>query len=416
MLPIKRKFTSFIILCITLLLTSCSQIKENVEEIADNEQNYVGVSIHDFFEQDISGVSKAGFQYVRLDLMWSKIEKDKGIYDFSSSGFDELMENLKKYGLKPYFILGYSNELYEKGQSVVTDEGREAFKNFVTAAVNRYGEEGTIWEIWNEPNLEKFWNGQPSYNNYFELVKTVEPVIKNKKGIVVTPAISSVNSSTLDWLNNVFKLGLLDYTDYISIHPYRDGIPETALEDYTKVRNLIGKYTEKHIPLISGEWGYSAAHFVDSGNKESTQAQYITRSLLVNNMADIQMSILYNWKNTGNNESDAQSNFGIVYNNGKPKTGFSAIKTYNEILTGFLYNERISTQNKENYLLKYRNSKDQIVYVYWTTGNTNKEGIELSGNEGDLVSMVGKRSSITWNGKIILNFTSAPSYIVLKEK
>lgn len=45
------------------------------------------------------------------------------------------------------YVLDYSNPLYEKKKSIVTEQGREAFANYVKAIMQRYSEQGAIWEI-----------------------------------------------------------------------------------------------------------------------------------------------------------------------------------------------------------------------------------------------------------------------------
>ena len=58
-------------------------------------------------------ISDAGFNMVRTDLFWSVIETTKGVYDFESFGYDTLTRELIKEDIRPYYVLDYSNTLYE---------------------------------------------------------------------------------------------------------------------------------------------------------------------------------------------------------------------------------------------------------------------------------------------------------------
>ena len=86
-----------------------------------------GVNIH-FTKQtpgELAMIRAAGFKWVRMDLNWGGIEREKGNYDFSE--YDGLVADLTKNGLKGYFILDYANDRYDGGLSPHTDEGRAAF-------------------------------------------------------------------------------------------------------------------------------------------------------------------------------------------------------------------------------------------------------------------------------------------------
>ena len=123
-------------------------------------------------------ISDAGFNMVRTDLFWSAIETKKGVYDFKTYGYDTLTKELIKEDIRPYYVLDYSNTLYEKhGASIVTNKGREAFNRYVDEATRRYKNKGIIWEVWNEPNLDS-WVPQPNIERIFLVIKAN---IKNDK-------------------------------------------------------------------------------------------------------------------------------------------------------------------------------------------------------------------------------------------
>ncbi|MBK9389972.1 MAG: hypothetical protein IPN68_07195 [Bacteroidetes bacterium] len=95
--------------------------------------------------------------------------------------------------------------------------------------------------------------------------------------------------------------------------------PETAVEDYKKIRELITRYTtdgKPGIPIISGEWGYSSS---SKGVALETQAAYIVRMQLSNLLYGIPFSIWYDWKNDGPDPEEHEHNFGSVTNDLKPK-------------------------------------------------------------------------------------------------
>ena len=73
----------------------------------------VGVNIHFTrgHEKDLDLIAAAGFKFIRMDFSWGGTERAKGVYNWAD--YDELTANLKKRGLRAYYILDYSNGLYE---------------------------------------------------------------------------------------------------------------------------------------------------------------------------------------------------------------------------------------------------------------------------------------------------------------
>jgi len=81
--------------------------------------NGLGVNIHFRCEpRDLDLIAEAGFKFIRMDLTWSGIEQDKGVYDFEKLGYDALIKGCTKRDIRILYILDYSNKLYEPDRSV----------------------------------------------------------------------------------------------------------------------------------------------------------------------------------------------------------------------------------------------------------------------------------------------------------
>ena len=53
--------------------------------------NGFGVNIHFTGDpRDLDLIAQAGFKFVRMDLSWSGIEREKGVYNFERTGYDAL--------------------------------------------------------------------------------------------------------------------------------------------------------------------------------------------------------------------------------------------------------------------------------------------------------------------------------------
>lgn len=272
--------------------------------------NDFGVNIH-FTRQkpgELAMIRAAGFRWVRMDLGWGGTERTRGEYDFKE--FDLLVADLEWTGLKALFILDYGNKLYDDGLSPHTPEGRAAFAKWSAAAVKRYAGKGYLWEIWNEPNIPHFWKPTTNAADYVALALEASKAIRAAapKEAIIGPATSTVD---LKFLRTCFEGGLLEHWDAVSVHPYRQKPAGTVTNDYAKLRALIAEFApkEKVIPILSAEWGYSAAW---KNYDEASQAQMLTEMFTVNRAEKIPLSIWYDWKDDGTDPHEPEHHFGLV--------------------------------------------------------------------------------------------------------
>lgn len=376
--------------------------------------NGFGVNIH--FRRkarDLDLIASAGFKFIRMDLTWEAIEREKGVYKFEDAGYDALTDGCADRGIQILYILDYSNRLYESDQSVCTEEGRKAFAAFAETAASRYSGKKILWEIWNEPNLDHFWSPQPSVENYCSLVENTSSRIRkaDPSGLVIAPATSGI---PLDWLEKCFKKGLLKWLDALTVHPYRHQPPETVMEDYGNLRDLIKDYApeDKKIPIISGEWGYSLINWDKSHLSEEQQGQYLARMFLVNLYEGIPISIWYDWQDDGTDPNEREHHFGTMTHNLSPKPAYLVAKTLAHTLDGYSIIARLELESDEDLVLKLSNGENEAV-AFWTTGKEHEVTLPIDAGKGTLFSMLGDEKAISWGGEGLKVATSqSPQYLI----
>ncbi len=339
----------------------------------------VGTNIHFTRgnEKDLDLIAAAGIRVVRTDFKWDETERYQGVYDWSA--YDELAANLVKRGIRPLFILDYSNALYEESEhklwfnlwsyhevfSPRQTKSVAAFARWAAAAAQHFSKYQVIWEIWNEPNI-KFWKPKPNVEEYSRLALATCYAVRvaDPNSTIIGPA-----SSGLPWefLEGFFKAGALNCLDGVSVHPYRNTIPETVAADYIYLRKLVDKYTpvgrKEPIPILSGEWGYAT---VLLGRSQADQANYAVRMQLINMLFGIPLSIWYDWKNDGPDRSNHEHNFGMVQADLTPKYAYHALKTLTTQLNGFRLVQRLDIGKSNDYALLFKNAAGQSKIVAWT--------------------------------------------------
>jgi hypothetical protein len=381
----------------------------------------LGVNIH-FTDPDpgeLKMLAAAGFRWVRMDFVWQRTEPEKGKYDFSA--YDRLFKALDEYNIRPLFILDYANTLYDDGRAPYTTPGRQAFANWAAAAVSRYRGRGIIWEIYNEPNTG-FWTPQPKVSDYVALALETSRAIHTAAPVeqIIGPAVWGFD---FDFLEACFRAGLLEHWSAVSIHPYRKTDPETVVEDYARLRELITRHKPagKHVGIISSEWGYSAASF--NANEEK-QSALLSRQLLVNQSQGVSLSIWYDWQDDGQDPGQVEHHFGTVrpryYENREPvydaKPAYRAMKTLTSVLSGFCFAERMTSPalSADDYVLVFRGNGETRIAA-WTTGWLAKT-VTVPVSEGSyrVINHTGEvmaRKSST-RSSLVLNLTNAPQYVV----
>jgi hypothetical protein len=391
----------------------------------------VGVNIHFTRgqEQDLDLIAAAGCKWIRMDFFWAGIERKKGEYDWSA--YDELTANLEKRGLRALYILDYSNPLYEEtvtSKNPITGhehrdtaspqhpESVAAFARWAAAAAHHFRGRHILWEIWNEPNIS-FWKPKPDVKQYTALALATCKAIReaDPRATIIAPATSGI---PFEFLEEFFKSGVLAQLDAVSVHPYRgySKPPESAAEDYTKLRALIDRYAPKgkKLPILSGEWGY-ASH--TKGVSLETQAAFIVRQQLSNLLNGIPISIWYDWKSDGPDPNEREHNFGTVTHDLKPKPAYLALQTMTRELGGYRIVRRLDLGNEQDFVIILKDSPRNQKLAGWTRAAEHTVKIMLNRRAADKVALVtsqGERATAPTDGKtLLLELGSAPRYVTL---
>ena len=385
----------------------------------------LGVNVHFNTASDtnaeIEWLADLGFRFVRLDLLWNLVEQEKGQYDFSS--YEGLVGALSAHHIRSLCILAYNNPLYDNTPSppstVVgphTEEARKAFGRFAAASAAKFKGLGVVWEIWNEPDLDRFWQPKPNPDDYMALAKVAISAMRqaDPNAIIVAPALTGLEpkyQEAWNFLERCFVLGLLDHVDSLSVHPYRLGPPESAPFDFQRLRTLIASYAPKgkaNMPIISSEWGYSLTWV-----SQEQQAAYFVRLFLINLLNNLPLSIWYDWRDDGPDSKQMEQNFGIVKWNGQPKMVYFAVQTLTRELAGFRLERQVPLNSDADYALLFANGAIRK-QVLWITDKSHSVTLPAQGSSVTVTSMTGeKRTFPTTDGKLVLELTGSPQYLML---
>lgn len=192
----------------------------------------------------LDAAANLGVDGIRDSVPWGAIEKAAGKYDFSVPQAAWLDQALQK-GLAVTLTFANANALYDRGYTVYSDAGREAFANFVVATLQRYPNVSAV-EIGNEYNSNSFVTGPVATSSaanrddyYAKLVAAVDSAL-NRAGLDVELVGGATHSIPVDYFADLKALGTLGLLDAVSIHPYTTP-PEQFADQIEVLRGVIGK-------------------------------------------------------------------------------------------------------------------------------------------------------------------------------
>lgn len=334
--------------------------------------------------RQLEKIKATGFNYVRFDLWWDQVEADRGSYNWQK--FDRFMYDVRKAGLKADIILQGSNKLYSPRVSVPpekafgasflyaapsTPEAMEAFVAFAVAAVKHYGTDDIIWEFWNEPDGLAFWPPKADPVKFSVLAEKTCTALRD-----VAPEAKIIGPSTArlpsrgDVLHKQFfeafiKTPAKNCLDAISVHPYRhERAPETVIEDIKgKVRPFIAAYTDKKhtpLPVVVTEFGYSMADV-----SEEQQAAFALRLHLADLLADVPLTILYEWQDSAGMSEDLEQHFGMVDFHMEDKAGSTLLQRILPTIKDAVIVKRFPTSEPDCFALLIQQPNGDYQILAW---------------------------------------------------
>ncbi|HEY8090053.1 MAG TPA: adenylate/guanylate cyclase domain-containing protein [Polyangiaceae bacterium] len=261
---------------------------------AHADERQLGLNIHQSADVGVAVAAGCKGQIVRVDFDWYAAEPAQGSYDWSA--LDAVVAAATSKGLTVLATTGYTPTWASGGAANPTNNAvpvAGSYAAFVTAAVHRYAGRVTYWELWNEPNLSKFFSGTAQQYVDSVLVPGAAAVRAACAGCkVVGPALSTSGSAYADWMQTVLtkapgSLDVVSGHDYAVFDDMGGGgtSPDffskldhhrvvtvggtVVYEDPLSLRESMVTFGAASLPLWITETGYEAAY----GDATATAAQ-----------------------------------------------------------------------------------------------------------------------------------------------
>jgi hypothetical protein len=267
---VRHKAISRGLVLLTLLAVAASQSTTGIARLAGAPKYFFAITppVDDesfsSLTKDYQTLKHGGASWVRFRVDWGSIQPHQGArYHWSTP--NNLFAAAACTGLRPLpLILGaptWATAKQKTKEAPPTPRHRGDWGRFVRALVTRYGVNGTYWqathkcangtvnvpkapsldwEIWNEPDIPAYWNGNPSPANYALLLWKANQAIKS-----VNPTAKTVMSAprNVTYLKHLYNTSQLNANfNIFDIHPYSRTPVEAlkVLRDYRTTVNAQG--------------------------------------------------------------------------------------------------------------------------------------------------------------------------------
>ncbi len=443
----------------------------------DKLNTHIGASTH--FVRDgaakegLELLEKGGFGLAREGVYWRDYETEPGVYKLSDSSREYLNE-LSKTNIESLLLLYANNPIYDESAQALSfppESVLPKFKDYISAVLNEPLIKNNIKmiEIWNEPDIMKYWSTDDISNNdeakgriYAKVLAAAYDAAKSASPQYTVGAIGACNlwgapgttfaDWTLNYLNGEQKF------DNLILHPYMgvtDDVEFGSMGNMSKDARSAQAYRINRMRgLVTGEDVYNFASGTNekikgeaTGNSYNyalnssvwhseygyssakpyggmcTGSDYLQASLLIRGLNQIRQNNfddkiwIYDLFNDGEQADEEQHNYGML-NSLIHKTPMSAKYSY---LAAANYNRLTSSATKINeiknqnfsYITCYKGGADgRDTYMLWTAKESSKLYFNFGSNVRyyDLLGNEISKSEITDGDEFML--TREPFYAV----
>jgi hypothetical protein len=284
-------------------------------------------------------VAQSGAGWAREDIHWYRVEPWLGNFDWSYT--DAAMRALIQRKINIVGVLGhppgwatpYGGDDANSFSFYAPDP--DYFAAYAAAVVGRYGRYVHHWEIWNEPDNPLFWKPAPDPQAYATLLIRASAAI-HRVASDAKVLIGGVNPFSTTFLKQVADAGAWGSFDILAIHPYVDPVtPEAGnlVAAADGVRALAAQLGKKPLWVTEVGWASGPSDHDPAGmNTEQTQANLLTRAMLLLWRAGVERSFWYTLKDDPGNPYGLFA-YGTSYTDfSRPKPSFYAFRTLNRQL------------------------------------------------------------------------------------
>lgn len=276
--------------------------------------------------ENVAQIKQLGFNAFRDDFPWSDFELPGHRMGFTPR-LGRLETQVKSGVARPLLILAFGHHLVPNSSPPTTDEARQRFADYAAAAAQAVSPQHPVFELWNEWNLAAKKDPAFSPENYRALAESTRPALKRvaPNAPLLVGALGDDPGWT--WTQKMLQTGVLQYADGASIHLYNfcmgpaKRTSAEIIDRLTAFHRLVGQASgNPDFPIYVTETGWTTASN-KCGVSEQAQADNTAQLILWASTATrwLKGIWIYELKDSGQNPSELEHNFGLYRFDNSPK-------------------------------------------------------------------------------------------------
>lgn len=216
-------------------------------------------------------MARSGVQSVRTAFYWSEAQPTAGAPDWRR--YDAVVASAARRRLTVLPIVHRTPSWAALRSDDIASPPRDpaTYAAFLTALVARYGPAGSFWaehpdvpplpirewQIWNEPNLTRYWTTQPFAASYVRLLRAAYAAIHAADpGAHVV--LAGLPNESWTALRSVYRAGGRGAFDVVALHPYT-GKPRNVVRLVEFARREMRRARDRLLPVWITELSWPAA-------------------------------------------------------------------------------------------------------------------------------------------------------------
>lgn len=281
----------------------------------------------------LDSLKSAGGTWLRIDIGWASVEESKDVYSpWSLNRYDSVINDAHDKGFKILLVVKDTPDwAHDTSDTRVPPDDSNELGEFMKDLSIRYSGKVQAMEIWNEPNNPEFFKAKQAGNEaeeFFDMATTAYEWVKNlgDNSMTVFPGGSSYVDD--EWWQQLYELGIKDFSDIIALNPYMGRSDESPLEPdqgnkwrlqhLPTLINLMNTYGDEDKPIWFTEIGWSVHEDYSEENwlqpvTEENQALYLRQALdlVKDSYPQVSNVFWYNLRSRANDQVHA-NNFGLL--------------------------------------------------------------------------------------------------------
>jgi hypothetical protein len=371
-----------------------------------------GVNIHGIDDEKMLELGHAaGFTFVRADLLWRGAERN-GQYRFVAT--DRLQAAMEARGMGVLWILDYGHPQHG-GDVPRRPEDIAAFAKYAEAVATHFRGRHVRYEIWNEPNIDRFWPPHPDAAEYAALARSAVEAI-HRADPQAQVAIGGLARIDLPFLDRAIAAGATG--DAVSVHPYRTAAPESVAAELPLLRQLVDAKLGANVEIWDTEWGYASYDYFSqalggdghSAAGRKRQAVLGCREALTVWALGLPVAVWYDLRDDGDDPRNGEKNYGLLDRQYGDKPAMTALRKLMHLASDHTFAGLVQAVPDGVHAMRVDGGTNRI-FVVWTEQPDARIMVRLpAGGVISATNLVGEPVQVKKN-EIALAEVDGPIYL-----